>query len=270
MANFKTGFEYWSIQTDRYQDLKLKRLKKKYKTAAIAIWDYITNDIYRDKGYYIVVNSHYIYDVAEYWNMEEDEIKEIIDFCCEVGMWSKPVYKEFQTLTSPAIQERFLSMSKQSKRLHYSIKDELYLLGKETLDNPDALPKKRIGRKLKKEKQLQVFKQLFPLAENYNGLPKLFNYEPLEMQIHSLQQIRVSKETFGELWEVFKKKFLDGKNPYSNEDDIYKHYGNWVVKLNFDPNNIKKLTANGKGKTNNGSNTAYSGTSVEDPDDRPS
>jgi hypothetical protein len=49
----KSGLAYFNIDTDRYQDTKIKRLKHKHGLAGMAVYDYLLCEIYRDKGFFI-------------------------------------------------------------------------------------------------------------------------------------------------------------------------------------------------------------------------
>ena len=49
-AYTKTGFSFYSVDTDRYQDRKIKRLKKAFGCNGIAVYDYLLCEVYRDKG----------------------------------------------------------------------------------------------------------------------------------------------------------------------------------------------------------------------------
>ena len=49
----KNGFSYYKAETDRFQDIKIKRLKKKYGCDGYAVYQYALNEIYRVEGAYI-------------------------------------------------------------------------------------------------------------------------------------------------------------------------------------------------------------------------
>lgn len=41
----KTGFPFYRAETDRFQDIRIKRLKKEFKGAGYAVYSYILNEI---------------------------------------------------------------------------------------------------------------------------------------------------------------------------------------------------------------------------------
>ena len=74
----KQGFSYYKAETDRFQDIKIKRLKKKYRCAGYAVYQYVLNEIYRVRGYCLTFTEDHLFDVSEYWDIEEEEVTAII------------------------------------------------------------------------------------------------------------------------------------------------------------------------------------------------
>jgi hypothetical protein len=127
MANNKRGFDYYNIKTDRYLDIRIKRLKREYKCDGIAIYDYILCEIYRVKGYYVEWSEHFLFDIDDYFGITEKRITEIVKYCTEIGLFNKEVFEKNSIVTSQAIQNRFLEMSKRAKRLNYYIDESINL-----------------------------------------------------------------------------------------------------------------------------------------------
>ena len=70
----KTGLSYYQAETDRFQDIKVKRLKKRYGCEGYAVYQYIQNEIYRVEGCYIRFTDDQLFDVSEYWGIEEQRV----------------------------------------------------------------------------------------------------------------------------------------------------------------------------------------------------
>jgi len=128
MANYKTGFAYYSVETDRYQDIKIKRLKKDFGPAGIAVYDYLLCEIYRVKGCFLVWDENTAFDVADYFGIKESLVNEIVNYCGVVGLFDKGLLTRGRILTSLAIQKRYLDWSKKAKRTNYSIPENIQLL----------------------------------------------------------------------------------------------------------------------------------------------
>ncbi|MCW3466532.1 DUF4373 domain-containing protein [Chitinophaga nivalis] len=153
MANIKTGFHYYSIETDRYQDIKIKRLKKECGCNGLAVYDYILCEIYRVKGCFISWDESTAFDVAEYLGLKESQVNEIVNYCCHVGLFNKELLASERVLTSSSIQLRFVDWSKKAKRANYIIPEDLLILPEYSSKLPEECGK------LKEESQQSKVKE---------------------------------------------------------------------------------------------------------------
>lgn len=92
-------------ETDRFQDIKIKRLKKKYGCDGYAVYQYALNGIYRVDGSYIRWTSDQHFDCADYWGIHEERVEEIVDYCAEIGLFDSVVWKTQCIPTSRAIEQ---------------------------------------------------------------------------------------------------------------------------------------------------------------------
>ena len=67
----RKGFEYYRAETDRFRDIKIRKLRKEHSCAGYAIYQYVLNEIYRVEGCYIRFTQDELFDCAEYWNMRD-------------------------------------------------------------------------------------------------------------------------------------------------------------------------------------------------------
>jgi hypothetical protein len=137
MANKKTGFQYWSIETDRYQDKKIKRLKKEFKGMGVAVHDFILNEIYRDMGCFIMWDESTAFDVAEYWDIKETLLSEIVNYCCHVGLFNTKLLKSESMLSSKGILTRWIDWSTKMKRTSIVIPEKLKFMLEERDEFPE-------------------------------------------------------------------------------------------------------------------------------------
>lgn len=131
----KTGFPFYRAETDRFQDIKIKRLKKRYHATGYAVYQFILNEIYRVEGCYLEFGEDEAFDVAEYWGIEEAEVMAITTFCCEIGLFDEAVYDAYGILSARSIQIRYIDMCKLSKRKAI-IPEQCKLLSKEEIPVP--------------------------------------------------------------------------------------------------------------------------------------
>ena len=132
MANSKTGFNYASMDTDRFQDIRIKRLKKEKGCEGFAVYEYVLNEIYRDKGCYLEWNDDVAFDVAEYWGLEEEKVKAVIEYCGSVGLFDDRLLSSNSILTSLSIQNRYIEMCTRAKRKEIIIPEEIRIITEES------------------------------------------------------------------------------------------------------------------------------------------
>lgn len=134
MANSKTGLNFYTIDTDRYQDIRIKRLKKDNGCDGLAVYDYILCEIYRVRGYFLEWDESSAFDVAEYFGLKETKVQGIVQFCASVGLFDKALLSR-GIITSASIQQRYLTMCSRAKRTGVEINPDYSLI-----DNSRNLP----------------------------------------------------------------------------------------------------------------------------------
>lgn len=112
----KTGLSYYSSETDRFQDIRLKRLKKQYGCEGYAVFQYVQNEIFRVEGCYIRFTDDQAFDVAEYWGIDEERVLEIINYCTEIELFDRIIWKTKQVLTSESIQQKYAEICRRAKK----------------------------------------------------------------------------------------------------------------------------------------------------------
>ena len=137
----KTGFPFYRAETDRFQDIRIKRLKKEFKGAGYAVYSYILNEIYRVKGCFLEWDESTAFDVSEYWDLKESQVEEIVKYCCAIGLFDKGLFTNGRVITSRAIQIRYIEMSKLAKRNSFDIPDSICLIQEEMQKLPEKTRK---------------------------------------------------------------------------------------------------------------------------------
>ena len=132
MATCKTGLLYYNVDTDRFQDMRIKRLKKDFGCDGYAVYQYILNEIYRVRGCFLVWDESTAFDVAEYWGLKETKVNEIVRYCCHVGLFNKELLSNGRVLTSSSIQSRYVNMCMRSRRKEIVIPEKYDILPEES------------------------------------------------------------------------------------------------------------------------------------------
>lgn len=153
MANLKTGLDYYRLDTDRYQDRRIKRLKKDFGCNGIAVYDYLLCEIYRDKGCFLAWDDSTAFDVAEYFGLKENTVKEIVSYCAVVGLFDKGLLCRESVLSSHSIQQRYTEMCNRAKRKTIKIPEEYKIIPEECTKIPEeSLKTPEVCDKEKKSK----------------------------------------------------------------------------------------------------------------------
>lgn len=120
MANIRVGLSYYSVDTDRYLDIRIRRLVKAFGCDGIAVYDYLLCNIYRVKGCFAAWDESTAFNVAEYLGLKESVVLEIVRYCGVVGLFNKELLSR-GIITSAAIQRRYIDTCIRAKRKNLEI-----------------------------------------------------------------------------------------------------------------------------------------------------
>ena len=117
--------------------------------AGIAAYLYLLGDIYAH-SFYVEISDDYLWELAEYLEIDEDKAKEIIATMVEVRLFDRKLYEQYAILSSKGIQLRYLSAKGKSALSYLLANKALFLLendpnvaviGEKTPENGDLSPK---------------------------------------------------------------------------------------------------------------------------------
>lgn len=244
MANNKTGFLYYNIDTDRYQDIKIKRLKKDFGTSGIAVYDYILCEVYRVKGCFLVWDESTAFDVAEYFGLKENLVNEIVNYCSAVGLFDKALLTGGRIISSRSIQRRFVEMSIRAKRKAFKVPDEIDILS----EKPKIIPKE-CNQKEKGCPEIDKRKENDSLLNEATS-GELLSLEIIEVSLKDCFQELVRSEVWMRdtyeraINEGFRDFIMDEMTPnlkrffyklksegetFKSLADAKKHFSNWLM-----------------------------------------
>lgn len=247
MAHNKIGLAYYNVDTDRYQDIKIKKLKKAFSGNGIAIYDYILCEIYRVKGCFILWDDSTAFDVADYFGLKETLVNEIVSYCGTVGLFDKALLTGGNVITSTSIQARYKEMCKRAKRNEVIIPDCARIIEHSSVtmsDNEGSLPQSKV--KYSKEEESKGEERRVPPEEFgsniFFDLPVLeeklkedFKWLELSARRLNLMPDQVLKI----LPEFFLKLVTDGEEQ-KTLFDAKKHFNSWYEKNKKNGSNTHK------------------------------
>lgn len=121
----KKGLSYFPLESDLLENRKVKRLVRTYGSDGIAVYITVVCDIYRVNGYYLSEDKDYCEDVGLILNLPEKRVREILNYCCESGLFDEGLWLTKKVYTSLWIQDHYRDICKRSRNC---IHPELLLL----------------------------------------------------------------------------------------------------------------------------------------------
>ncbi len=147
----KTGLEFYSVDTNVFQNRKIKRLIRNYGAKGYLIYSYILTEVYRDKGYFIEWDLNTAFDVSDSVNLKETLVNEVVNYCCNMSLFNKELFVSENVLTTKNIQEFWLDVSRKAKRKNSTVLDKYNLSTNENSQKKEFSTLKRESITLKQE-----------------------------------------------------------------------------------------------------------------------
>lgn len=114
--NAKKGLEYFPMDVDFAQDIKIRKLIKRQGGRSLAVYTLLLCIIYKD-GYYSRWDEELPFIISEMSGFEEAYIREAISCCLSLGLLSESLFRTAGVLTSASIQERYKRICATSRRV---------------------------------------------------------------------------------------------------------------------------------------------------------
>jgi hypothetical protein len=109
------GVEYFPLNVNFINDLKVRKLLLSCGAQSIAVLIYLLSTIYKDEGYFVEIHEDEIDLIALDVNVTPEFVLEVINKACEVRLFDVNLYENFNILTSKGIQERYLKITERRK-----------------------------------------------------------------------------------------------------------------------------------------------------------
>lgn len=217
--SIKKGLSYYTVDTDRYQDRRIKRLKKTFGCKGMAVYDYILCEIYRTNGCYLEWDENTLFDIAEYFALNENVVDEIVKYCGSVGLFEKSLLSR-GIITSASIQQRYMDMCFRAKRRIVTIPDicaiDIKKVSAAHEIKDDTIP---VSPSNKYAHTMSVSQEVEQLKSEDLWLDQL-------QVLHNMD-----KEVLRERLDAFCLQCkADGKEQHSSLQDAKQHFNNWLRK----------------------------------------
>ena len=222
----KQGLGYFPFDIDFFQDLRIRKLIK--------------------DGYYIRWDEELPFIISEQTGYDEAYIREVIQCCLNIGLFSKELFRTEGVLTSKGIQVRYMNINRLCKRVATVSVYDL------TDDSIDGKPAGESSHKLKPKKRAAATKTtMTPPAPTFQPYTLTLDEEidALKSETGWLDQLQVLHHMDIAALRIKLDEFRlhcasDGKDRHESLSDAKQHFNNWlrIVANKPSDNNAKDKT----------------------------
>lgn len=227
----KQGLGYFPFDIDFFQDLRIRKLIKYQGGKAITVYALLLCIIYKD-GYYIRWDEELPFIISEQTGYDEAYIREVIQCCMNIGLFSKELFKTEGVLTSKGIQVRYMNINRLCKRVA--------TVSEYDLTDADGKPAGKSAHKQKPEKRTAakpttqlIQPYTFTLDEEIAALKTETGWLD---QLQVLHHIDISALRT-KLDEFRLHCASDGKERHDSLTDAKQHFNNWLRIVANKPSN---------------------------------
>ena len=112
----KTGLDYFPLDTNFLQDVKIKKLLLNYEGGkGVSVYIYLLARIYKE-WYFIEWNEDWCFSISYDLQLSEEFVQKCVDFMVGIGLFDKDLYINKNILTSHGIQVQYFLIVRLNKR----------------------------------------------------------------------------------------------------------------------------------------------------------
>ena len=126
----KSGLSYFPLDTDFFEDNKIRILKARYGNDGMILYIYLLCGIYKE-GYYMQVDDDFEYILSDDLGMDQNKAKQVLNFLLSRSLFDNTLFQSDKVLTSAGIQKRFQLAVKERARKNPIEVGRYWLLKKE-------------------------------------------------------------------------------------------------------------------------------------------
>ena len=228
----KRGLDYFPMDIDIFNDLKIRKLIKYQGGKAITVYALLLCNIYKC-GYYMEWDKELPFICSELTGFDEAYISEVIKTCLTLGLFSSKLFETKKVLTSKGIQERYARICAQCRRACRIIEYNL-LIPYEELETTEPL--------------LGNGHSTVPSPLGIYSLTLQQEIDALKQETCWLDQLQVlhhmdTNALRGMLDEFKTQCVADGKEHHSSLQDAKQHFNSWL-RIIINRNKTKKDDTN--------------------------
>lgn len=235
----KRGLDYYNIETDIFQNRKIRRLLKSFGAKGYLVYSYLITEIYRDKGCFMEWDENTAFDVSDALNEKQSLVSEIVSYCCNVGLFNKELLTSENVLTAKNIQEFWVKVSKSAKRKCSDVDVRFNLVSSIGTVNTEESTLKTEFKTVKQEESTQ---SKVKESKVNKSIEEEYILQPLEKFIEEVKQgyhsqaieqwymeLGLKKGSLTKLLTVgFKGQLLTSEKKHQNTSELKNHFKSWL------------------------------------------
>lgn len=160
----KSGLEYFPLDIDFFQDIKIRKLIKRQGGKAVTVYALLLCLIYKN-GYYMKWDNDLPFIGSELSGFDEAYVSEVIKTCLTLGLFDKNMLDAENVLTSKGIQLRYCNVQRLNKRMARIDKYSLLSDEPQQKDAPTTKPTKPTKKTVKADKPAAPKTPVTPMPE---------------------------------------------------------------------------------------------------------
>lgn len=140
----KKGLDYFPMDVEFVNDRRVWWLMKREGDAAFTVLTFAYSCLYSENGYYLQLDDSFCEDLADrLFRIEASDVRRILTYAVELGLFDARLFSEFGILTSADIQRQYLFVTK--RRSHSGIDEKYNLLTEEPAPVGNANPVENVA-----------------------------------------------------------------------------------------------------------------------------
>ena len=264
----KKGLNYFPLDVDFFQDIKVRRLIKKHGGKAASVYIFLLCTIYKE-GYYVEWNQDLTFIISVQLECEESYVQDVLKSCVSLGLFDKCLFNAEKVYTSAGIQERYARICRDARRrvdvgAYWVISSvEMPISSAEMPISSAEMPISSAKSTQRKEKVMSnaITKETSPIGEAKKArksgalpigelqLELSADVAWLEVVVMSIHQRGFPGETVegARAWltRFFLKLAADGET-HKHPSDAKRHFSNWWRReLELEVERLKKQSTHG-------------------------
>lgn len=212
---------YFSHDFNARNDKKISALVREFKSSGYGIYWCVAEMLHEEKGK-VELDELTFMAISNDLNEDLELVKNVINKC----VYSFKLFRlsDDNMLTSNRVEfnldkRKQLSISRSNAGKAGAIAKQAQAIAEQN--------EAKKGKKGKESKSLKGGFNTMPLAKDFNGIPKEYIDQSIQLLHYSGNKGVIDSQITG-MWDIFKVQNLTGKNHYPNEGKVYSHFINWI------------------------------------------